>query len=74
MALKVLSSFGNEVDVKIIAFLNTTSQFADILSGVEEAISDGFISKVGEPLCYVFVHDKVKEAAYSIIPNDEKDE
>lgn len=72
MALKVLSSFGIKVNEKIIASLNNSSQFPNILSGVEEAISDGFVSRVEEPLCFAFVHDKVREAAYSLIPEDAK--
>ena len=74
MALKVLSSFGIEVNENILTYLSSTSQFSDILSGVEVLISDGFVSRVGNRTSLAFAHNKIKEAAYRLIPDDEKDE
>eukprot|EP00985_Skeletonema_marinoi_P021582 scaffold13325_cov112-Skeletonema_marinoi.AAC.1 len=72
--LKVLSCFGIKVNGNIITYLNSTSQYCDIIVGIEEARSSGFISLTGEPSCYSFAHDKVREAAYSLVPSDEKHE
>ncbi len=73
-ALKVLSCFGMKVNANIIAYLNSSSYFSDIIVGIEDARSIGFISMTGEPSCYTFAHDKVREAAYSLVPDDEKHE
>lgn len=73
-ALKVLSSFGIKVNKNVITYLNSTRQFSDIIVGIEEARLSGFISKTGEPSCYSFAHDKFREAAYSLVPHDEKHE
>jgi len=74
LVLKVLSSFGMKVNENIVTYLNSTSQYSGITVGIEEARSSGFISKTGESSCYSFAHDKVREAAYSLIPDDEKHE
>jgi len=72
--LKVLSCFGMKVNGNIITYLNSTNQYAGIMVGIEDARSSGFISMTGEPPCYLFAHDKVREAAYSLVPDGEKHE
>ena len=67
MALKVISSFGMKINETIIMRLSSTNEYSDIMSGIEEAKLSGFISKAGEPSCYSFSHDKVREAAYGLI-------
>lgn len=74
LVLKVLSSFGIKVNENIITYLNSTSQYSGIIFGIEEARSKGFVSKAGESSCFSFAHDKVREAAYSLIPDKEKHE
>ena len=73
-ALKILSCFGIKVNGNIISYLKSTRQYSEINTGIEEARSIGFISATGEPSCYSFAHDKVREAAYSLVPDDEKHE
>ena len=72
-ALKVLSCFGIKVNGNIVTYLNSTSVYSGIITGIEEARSGGFISMTGDS-CYSFAHDKVREAAYSLVPDDEKHE
>jgi len=74
MALKVISSFGIKVDEKIVHYLSCTDEYSNIMTGIEEAKLSGFITKAGEPSCYSFSHDKVREAAYGLISDDEKHE
>jgi len=74
MALRGLSSFGIKVDEKIVHYLSCTEEYSGIMTGIEEAKSSGYISKIEEPYCcYAFVHDKVREAAYGLISDDERD-
>ena len=72
MALKVISSFGIKVDEKIVHYLSRTDEYYNIMTGIEEAKLSGFITTAGEPSCYSFSHDKVREAAYGLISDDEK--
>ena len=75
MALKVLSSFGIKVSENVITYLNSTDEYSNIVTCIEEAKLSGFISKLEEPSsCYAFVHDKVREAAYNLISDDEREE
>ncbi len=46
-------------------------EYAGIRNGLEGALSDGFILKDGAGRLQ-FVHDKVREAAYNLIPGNDK--
>ena len=55
----------------MIGYLNESAEYAGVRNGLEGALSDGFIVKDGEG-CLQFVHDKVREAAYNLIPDSDK--
>jgi predicted ATPase len=53
--------------------LGADPEHSDIREKLEQVVKEGFMFKIGT-LGFKFVHDKVREAAYSLISEKEKDQ
>jgi predicted ATPase len=71
LALKVAACFGIKINGSVISYLSNSSEYSTIRGGLEEAVREGFMMKLGSS-DFKFSHDKVREAAYSLIPDSEK--
>jgi len=68
LVLKVISCFGIKCDDRVIEHLSKTSKYTGIEDWINKAVKEGYLLQ-GK---FRFVHDKVREAAYSLIPEREK--
>lgn len=67
--LKICACIGNRFDLETLAAVRGTS--VDIaLNDLTEAIKEGMISRIGD--FYVFHHDRIHEAAYSLVSDAKK--
>jgi predicted ATPase len=64
IALGTLSCFGNSVSCEIINAIQADLKI-NLVEPLNKAIAEGFVGKVNEKYC--FSHDRVQEAAYSMI-------
>ena len=71
--LKVLACFGTSTSEQLIGYLSETIEYSAIRDRLDDAISGGFIEKDGKG-GFKFVHDKVREAAYNLIPTSDKNQ
>jgi predicted ATPase len=69
--LKVMACFGTSTNKSVIGYLSESPEYLGVRNGLEGAISDGFV-EVDTEGKFKFVHDKVREAAYNLIPDREK--
>ena len=72
-ALKVASCFGIKIKRSVVATLGTDQEHSDILDNLEQVVKEGFMVK-DSTSDFKFVHDKVREAAYSLIPENERNQ
>lgn len=67
--LKICACIGNRFDLEVIASLQDRT-VGDILEDLKEAIQEGLID--GTDKLYFYHHDRIQEAAYSLLVDDEK--
>ena len=71
LALKVMGCLGTCTRKVVFDYLDKSVEFASVGIGLKSAIEGGFVEKNSEG-DFKFVHDKIREAAYNLIPRDEK--
>jgi predicted ATPase len=71
LLLKVMACFGTRTDESVIRFLSESAEYSGVRDGLTRAVGDGFIERNKEG-SFNFVHDKVREAAYNLIPESDK--
>ena len=71
-ALKIAACFGIKIKQSVVAALGIDPEHSDISDRLEHVVKEGFMVKIGTS-DFKFVHDKAREAAYSLILEQDKD-
>ena len=71
LLLKVMACFGTKTSESVIGYLVDSAEYSAVEDGLKKAVSDGFVERNIEGT-FNFVHDKVREAAYNLIPESDR--
>ena len=70
LALKVASSFGNALNSSVVeTLMSACPKYANLQRELDNTVEAGFLNKSRSDSVFTFTHDKVREAAYSLVQN-----
>ena len=67
--LKISSCIGNRFDLETLSHVLEKNLF-EVLTDLKTAIDEGYVRHVGD--MYLYHHDRIQEAAYSLIPEEDR--
>ncbi|KAL3810773.1 hypothetical protein ACHAXA_011785 [Cyclostephanos tholiformis] len=70
-ALKVAACFGIKIEESLVKTLSSDPEHSDICDNLNQVVMEGLMIK-GSSSEYQFVHDKIREAAYGLIPEKDR--
>ncbi len=73
LLLEVMACFGTRTSETVIDYLMDSTEYGELRDGLEKAVSDGYVERNNEGTLN-FIHDKVREAAYDLIPESDKNQ
>jgi len=69
--LKTSAAIGGSFDLEMLSFV-IGKPIDKVLEGLTDSINEGLVSYSQSKECYLFNHDRIQEAAYSLVPEYQK--